>query len=64
MEDAGLQEVESYVSHRQNTVAKFIATKPIIDLCLAAEWRSGPRVFKRWWEQGDLGVEGIRTAAW
>ena len=49
MVKALLQEVETYVSRRQNMVAKFIATRPIMDLCLAAEWRPGPRVSKRWW---------------
>ena len=63
MTNTGLQEVETYVSHHQNTVAQFIATRPIMDLCLVAERRPGSRVTKRWWEQDGLGVEGIRTAA-
>ena len=33
--EAGLQEVETYFSCRQNTVAQYIATRPIIDLYLA-----------------------------
>ena len=44
MEEAGLKEVETYVSCRQNTVAQFIVTRPIMDLCLETEWRPGPRV--------------------
>ena len=63
MAEAGLQEVETYVSRRQNTVAQFIATRPIMDLCLATEQRPGPRVSKRWWEQDGVDVEGMRTAA-
>ena len=47
MAEAGLQEVETYVSRRQNTVTQFIATRPIMDLCLATEQRPGPRVSKR-----------------
>ena len=31
-----MQEVETYVSCHQNTVAQFIASRPIMDLCLAA----------------------------
>ena len=37
MAEAGLKEVETYVSFRQNTVAQFISTRTIIDLCLAVE---------------------------
>ena len=35
-----------------------------MDLCLVAERRQGPRMPKRWWEQGEVDVEGMRTAAW
>ena len=51
MEESGLQEVETYVSRFQNTVSQFIDTRPIMDLCLAAERRLGSRVNKRLWEQ-------------
>ena len=44
MAEAGLQEVETHVSRRQNTVAQFIATGTIMDLCLAAERRLGSYV--------------------
>ena len=64
MVEAILQEVKTYVSRRQNTVTQFIATRPIMDLCLAAEWRPGSRVAKRWWEQDGLDLEEMRTAAW
>ena len=63
MADAGLQEVETYVSHHQNTVAQYIATRPIMDLCLVANRRLRPRVKMGWWEQDGLDLEGMRTAA-
>ena len=44
MAGAGLQEVETYVSRRQNTEAQYIVTRPIMDLCLVAKRRPGPRV--------------------
>ena len=44
MAEAGLQEVETYVSRCQNIAAQFIAISTIIDLCLAAERRPGPQV--------------------
>ena len=51
MAEAGFKEVETYVSRRQNTVAQFIATRPIIELCLEMEWRSGSRVTNQWWDK-------------
>ena len=64
MIDTGLQEVDTYVSRRQNTAAKFIVTKTIMDLCLMAERRLGSRATKQWWEQDVLDVEDMCTAAW
>ena len=49
MAETGLQEVNTYVSCHQNTVAKFIDTRPIVDLCLVAQWRPGLKLVKRWW---------------
>ena len=31
-----LEEIGVYIAHHQNTVAQYIATRPITDLCLAA----------------------------
>ena len=39
MTEAVLPEVETYFSHRKNTVAQLIATSPIVDLCLATARR-------------------------
>ena len=61
MEEAGLQEVDTYASRLHNKVAQFIATRPIMDLCLAEEQRPGSRVPNRWWEQDDLDLEVIHT---
>ena len=54
MEEAGLQEVDTYIYHRENTVIQFIATRPIMDMWLAAEKRPGSWVSKRWWGQEGL----------
>ena len=51
MDEVGLQEVETYVSCRLNTVSHFIDTSPIMDLYLAAERRLRSQVSKRWWYQ-------------
>ena len=56
----GLQEVETYISCHQNTVVQYIATSPIIDLCLAEKRRLGPIVSMWWWEQEGLDLKGMR----
>ena len=33
-----------------------------MDLCMYAGWTPGPRVSKRWWEQGSLDLLGARAA--
>ena len=62
MAEAGLREVGTYVYLFHNTAAQFITTRPIVDLCLAAERMPGSRVTKQWWDQDGLDVEGMRTA--
>ena len=63
MAEAGLQEGENYAYLRQNTFTQFIANRPIMDLCLVAERRTGSWVDNQWWEQDGLDLEGMWTAA-
>ena len=62
MAEAGLKEVETYISHRQNIVAQCIVARPIVELCLEAKRSPGPRVTTRWWEQEVLYLEGMQMA--
>ena len=64
MAEVVLQEVETYVSLRQNTFAQFIAARTIMDQFLATERRPGSRVDKLWWEQNGLDLEGMWVAYW
>ena len=50
-----------YIARRQNTVAQYIATRPIMNLCLAAERKPGLRLSRQCWEQNDLDIIGIRA---
>ena len=59
MAESVLQEVETYVYRRQNTATQFIATRPIMDLCLVSEQRLGSSVAKRWWDQEGLDMVGM-----
>ena len=58
MVEAGLQQVETYVSCHQNTVAQYIATSPIMDLCMMVKRRLGPRGKMRWLGTGGSRLEG------
>ena len=50
LENVGLDEIRVYIVRRQNMVAQYIATPPIMDLCLTAEQNPGLRPLRRWWE--------------
>ena len=41
---SGVAGMETSVSGHQNTVAQYIATRFIMDICLSVKWRPGPRV--------------------
>ena len=51
MVEAGIQEVDTYVTSLHNTAGQYIDTSTIMDLCLAVEQSPGIRVLKRRWEQ-------------
>ena len=56
----GLEEIGVYIACCHNTVAQYIVTRPIMDLCLAAERNPGLRLYRRWWYQPALDILGIR----
>ena len=49
--EAVIVQARTSVLRRQNTVAQFIATRPILGLCEGTERRGGAWVPQRWWEQ-------------
>ena len=63
MMEAGIHEVENYVSRCQRMVEKYISTRSIMDLFLAAEQCLGTRVLKRWWQKECLDMEGMRKSS-
>ena len=48
IKEVGLEEIEMYISRRQNTVALYIATRHIFDMCLEAARCKGSWVMGRW----------------
>ena len=60
MNEAGIIRIRTSILLRQNTVAQFIATRPILDLCEKSKRRPGARVPRRWWEQTRIDWKGAR----
>ena len=52
--EAGFVRARTWVLRRQNMVAQFIATRPILRLYEVAERRQGTRVPQRWWDQPGI----------
>ena len=48
MKEVGLTNVRTSINRRQNTVAQYIATQPLLDLCEGAKQRGGAWVTLRW----------------
>ena len=63
MKEAGIVRIWTSILRRQNTVAQFIATRPIMDLCKGEVRRPGARVPNRWWEQTGIDWKGAREKA-
>ena len=47
--EAGLDGIRKLATRRQNTVAQYIATRPILDRCERSTQQSLVRLYQRWW---------------
>ena len=63
MKEEGVVRIRMSILQRQNSVAQFIATRPILGLCEVTERRPGTRVPRRWWEQTGIDWKTAREAA-
>ena len=54
MKEAGLTDVGKSIANRQNTVAQYIETRPLLDLCEEARVIEGTRVPLKWWNQKGI----------
>ena len=61
MKEAGLTDVRKSINRRQNMVAQYIATRPLLDLCKGAKQREGARVAMRWWDQTGIDWEKAKA---
>ena len=63
MKEAGFKEIRTSITNRQNTVAQYIATRPLLDLCEGAKQRGGARLSRRWWGQKGIDWEIAKAQA-
>ena len=63
MKEAGMVRIRTSILQRQNTVAQFIGTRPILGLCEVVVRRPGTRVPRRWWEQTGIDWKAAREKA-
>ena len=54
MKEVGFTDVRTSINRSQNTVAQYIATRPLLDLCKGTTQRGGARVSIRWWDQKEI----------
>ena len=58
LEEVGLRSIESYIEKRWNTIAEFVATRPILEFCRGAGRKRGSQPHCLWWEHPmDLDAE-------
>ena len=63
MREAGFGEIRKAITRSQNTVAQYIATRLILNLCDRATQREGARVSRRWWDQKGIDLKTAKERA-
>ena len=51
LEECGLETIDTYIQKRRDTIAQYIATRPIYIDCTGGEQRRGSMPRQWWWEQ-------------
>ena len=61
MKEAGFKDIRTSINNRQNTVAQYIATRPLMDLYEVTNQIGGASVSRRWWDQKGVDWEKAKT---
>ena len=65
MKEVGLTDIQTSIMRRQNTVAQYIATRPLLDLCEGARAREAAKVPLRRQDQAGIDWEKkLRQREW
>ncbi len=51
LEECGMATVAAYIRFRRQTIAVYVATRPVFKACMEGEWRRGSMPCQWWWEQ-------------
>ena len=63
MKEAGFMEIRKSIKNRQNTVAQYITTRPLLSLCEQNTRRGGTGVSRQWWYQKGIDWETAKAPA-
>ena len=61
MKEAGFKDVRTSINTSQNTVAQYIATRPLLDICEGTTQIGGARMSMRWWDQKGMDWEKAKS---
>ena len=61
MKEAGFKDIRTSINNRQNTVAQYIATRPLLDLCEGTNQIGGARMSRRWCDQKYIDWEKAKA---
>ena len=62
MKEAGFKDIRTSINTGQNTVAQYIATRTLMDLCEGTNQIGGARVARRWWDQKGINWEKAKSS--
>jgi len=51
LDDCGMCTIEEYILRRRETVGRWVSTRPVFELCQAAERQTGSPQVLKWWDQ-------------
>ena len=61
LELVGLEDIGAYIARCHNTVARYISTNIIMDLCIEVNRKTGLCLYMQWCEHPTLYILGIRA---
>ena len=61
MKESGITDVRTSINRRQTTVAQYITTQLLLDLCEGEKQREGAQVTLRWWGQPGIDWEKAKA---
>jgi hypothetical protein len=51
LEECGVWTIAEYICKQRDTIAVYVATRPILEACRVGEWQRGSMPRQWWWEQ-------------